>query len=217
MDKVTNGLNKLNAVLPLKERQDKVDPSIKKAHKAILTAYVEKGRTLSKGELAKIVDNVDDAVKILNENDMVVFDKNNEPIGAYPFTMEQREHKISVNGNLVHAMCALDSLGVSPMFDYEVEINSKCRVTGEPIKIKQKKLEILNPEENKDTKFGIIWAAAEGSCSCCANSLCMEMMYLKDGNVAEKWLAEDSKNREVYTLPEAVEFSSRFFAPLIKG
>jgi Alkylmercury lyase len=217
MDKVTNGLNKLNAVLPLKDRQDKVDPQIRDAHKSVLTSFVEKGAILTKSELAQIVDDVDQAISILKDNDMVVFDDNNEPIGSYPFTMQEREHKISVNGHNVHAMCALDSLGVSPMFGYEVEINSQCRVTGDAVKIKQKDLEVLNAEENKDVQFGIIWAAADSSCSCCANSLCMEMMFLKDSAVAEKWLAEDSANREVYTLPEAIDFSARFFAPLIKG
>ena len=215
MDKVTNGLNKLNAVLPLKDRQDKVDKSISDAHKSILRSFVDKGSILSRSELSTIVDDIDDATSILKENDMVVFDESNEPIGAYPFTMEEREHQILVNTHNVHAMCALDSLGISPMFDFPVVITSQCRVTEEPIEIYQDGSFILNKDDVKDVQFGVIWNASGSSC-CCANSLCMEMMFLKDPTVATEWLEQDPKNREVYTLREAIEFSTRFFAPLTK-
>jgi len=65
-----------------------------------------------------------------------------------------------------------------------------------------------------DTHFGIIWGAAAGN-SCCADSLCMEMMFLRDSEIAQRWLADDPDNRELFTLPEAIEFGGRFFAPLL--
>ena len=62
--------------------------------------------------------------------------------------------------------------------------------------------------------FGIIWGAANAD-SCCADSLCMEMMFLRDGETARQWLADDPETREVFTLQEAVEFGGRFFSPLV--
>jgi mercuric reductase len=151
---------------------------------------------------------------VLKNNDMMVFSCNGEPIGAYPFTMEEREHKVRVGGHIVNAMCALDALAVSPMFELKTEISSKCRATGTPVTIKQDGLIIENPDQAGGIRFGIVWGAAS-SCSCCANSLCMEMMFLRDGRVAEEWLSVDPGNREVFTLAEAVEFGSRFFVPLM--
>jgi mercuric reductase len=157
---------------------------------------------------------VAEAVTILHSNDMVVFGADGEPIGAYPFTMEAREHQIQVNGHQVYAMCALDALAVSPMFGLDTEINSQCRVTGEPVHIQQSGETIANMEETGGVYFGIEWGAAEGG-SCCADSLCMEMIFLRDGEVAEQWLAADPENREIFTLPDSVTFAAQFFVPLM--
>lgn len=212
--KVDNALEHLNRLLPLKEKQENCDPEIKKLHRQILRSFVENGRILTKEEMSRYVNNLDQAITALKNNDMVVFSCSGDPIGAYPFTMEPREHKVRVNGHEVHAMCALDALAVSPMFGMKTRISSKCRVTGEPITIEQSGETIENIEEVGDVRFGIAWAAA-GACSCCADSLCMEMMFLKEGRVAERWLAEAPNNREVFTLDEAVDFGARFFVPLM--
>jgi hypothetical protein len=41
------------------------------------------------------------------------------------------------------------------------------------------------------------------------------MMFLRDSEIARQWLADDPKNREVFTLQEAVEIGDRFFTPLV--
>ena len=170
--KVKSALKQLNTVLPLKERQDSCSPAVKALHQAVLRSFVENGRSLTRAEMAQKVSNVDEAVTILQSNDMVVFGEDGEPVGAYPFTMEAREHKIQVNGYQVHAMCALDALAVSPMFSMDTEINSQCRVTGDPVHIQQSSKTIANKDEAGGVYFGIVWGAAEGG-SCCADSLCM--------------------------------------------
>jgi len=101
------------------------------------------------------VDNIDEAINTLRSNDMVVFDSNDEPVGAYPFTMEQRDHKVTVNDHLVHSMCALDALAISPMFNVKTHIDSSCFVSGDSISIDQLDQTILNKETNKDVHFAI--------------------------------------------------------------
>lgn len=212
--KIEKALDRLISVLPLKDKQEACGPELKELHQKVLHSFVENGRILTRDEMALHTSHIDAAVDTLKNNDMVVFSDNGEPVGAYPFTMETREHKIQINGHTVHAMCALDALSVSPMFNMKTQISSSCRVTGSPIAIQQTGKSIENSEETKDIRFGIAWGAAS-SCSCCANSLCMEMMFLKDGQTAEQWLAEDQTNREIFSLPEAVEFGARFFVPLM--
>lgn len=213
-EKIETALNRLIGVLPLKEKQESCGAEIKQLHKKVLRSFVEKGRILTKKEMAEQVRNIEEAVKVLKLNDMVVFSEAGDPVGAYPFTMEAREHKVRVNGHEVHAMCALDALAVSPMFGMRTQISSVCRVTGHPVFIEQSGKTIANPKEAGDLRFGIVWGAMN-ACSCCANSLCMEMIFLKDGKIAEKWLAEDPNNREIFTLQEAVEFGAQFFVPLM--
>ena len=43
----------------------------------------------------------------------------------------------------------------------------------------------------------------------------MEIIFLRDSKIAQRWLAQDPDNREVFTLQEAIEFGARFFVPLI--
>jgi len=212
--KVDKALNRLKTILPLKDRQEQCSAPIKELHQNVLRSFVTRGRILSREEMAQYVDNLEEAIRVLTSHDMVVFSENGDPIGAYPFTMEAREHKVRVNGRQVYAMCALDALAVSPMFETKTQVNSICRITGDPVTIEQSGKTIENLDESGDIHFGIIWGAASDG-ACVADSLCMEMMFLLDNTVANQWLAEDLDNREIFTLPEAVEFGARFFVPLM--
>jgi hypothetical protein len=211
--KIQNAVDHLNKILPLAERRQKLSPEIANVYQQILDSYVELGRTLNKAEIAAQVNNIDEVIDTLRSNDMVVFDDNDEPVGAYPFTMEKRIHKVKVNDHLVHSMCALDALAISPMFNIKTHIDSSCNVTGDSISIDQLNQEILNKETNKDVHFGINWNSAANNC--CATSLCTEMIFLKDKTIADSWFAEDTENREIFNIDEAIEFASHFFKPLI--
>jgi hypothetical protein len=122
---VDKALARLIAVLPLKEKQLNCGPVVRDLHRLVLQSFVERGKILSRSEMAEVVGDVDQAVAVLKKNDMVVFSCGGEPIGAYPFTMEEREHKVWVGGHTVNAMCALDALAVSSMFGLKTEISSR--------------------------------------------------------------------------------------------
>ena len=214
-DKITLAVQRLNSILPLVNRQQSLKPSVQAIHKKILHSYVEQGRSLNRNEIAYWVDDIDAVIKILKHNDLVVFDDNGEPRGAYPFTMEAREHIVTVNHHKVRCMCALDALAVSPMFNLSTTISSWCHVTHAPIIIRQQGLQIQNIDELQDVCFGINWNAVSDN-SCCADSLCAEMIYLKNTTIERSWLGESPEYRQTFRLNEAVEFAARFFVPLIK-
>jgi len=213
-DKLEKALNRLRKILPIKENQDRCEPQIKLLHQKILQSFVTQGRIMSTAEMTQWVDNIPQAIEILEKNDMVTFSKDREPVGAYPFTMSLREHTVVVNGFKVHAMCALDALAVAPMFNTNTAISSECRGTGEIIKILMSGKSIKNLNEAGKIHFGIIWGASDSELSC-ADSLCMEMIFLKDHETAKNWQSDDSTDREIFTLQEAIEFSSRFLVPLL--
>jgi mercuric reductase len=211
--KVQTAVDRLNKILPLAQRQKTLDHEINNIYQRILRSYVELGRTLNKAEIAKYVSNIDDTINTLRSNDMVVFNTSDEPVGAYPFTMEQRDHKININNHIVHAMCALDALAISPMFKLETHIDSVCHVTGTAISIDQFDQEILNRDKNANLHFGIDWNSAANNC--CATSLCTEMIFLIDEDIAHAWLTENPEAREIFTIDVAIDFASQFFRPLI--
>lgn len=211
--KVTNAVDRLNKILPLAERQKKLDCETADIYQMILKSYIDIGRTLNKAEIAEHATDIDKTINTLRSNDMVVFNSSNEPVGAYPFTMEQRDHKVTVNGHTVHSMCALDALAISPMYHIKTHIDSKCHVTGDIVSIDQLDQEVLNRKENEEVHFGINWNSATNNC--CATSLCTEMIFLKNKKVADAWLSDDLENREIFNIDDAIEFSSRFFSPLV--
>lgn len=212
--KLDKALGRLTRILPLKERQNECGAEIRELHRQILRSFVTRGRILTREEMVQHAGGLEHALDVLRNKEMVIFSEDGDPVGAYPFTMEARETRVRVNGHRVYAMCALDALAVSPMFGMKTQIDSRCRVTGDPVDIRQSGETIENPEAAGELHFGIAWGAANARASC-ADSLCMQMMFLRDGDVARQWLAHDSGNREIFTLPEAVEFAGRLFVPLM--
>lgn len=212
--KLEHALRRLQRILPLEERQNECSAEIRELHQLVLRSFVDRGRILSREEMAQHVNDLDNAVEVLKNREMMIFSASGDPIGAYPFTMESREFEVRINGHQVHAMCALDALAVSPMFAMRTQIASRCRITGDPVYIYQSGKTIENPDEAGDIHFGMNWGATDADSSCAA-SLCLEMIFLRDGRIARQWHAEDTENRETFTLPEAVEFAGRLFVPLL--
>jgi len=214
MSKVEEGLKRLISLLPLKDRQVELGGKYADLHKGILHSFVENGRPINDEEISAIIgdDDIEEAIKTLEEKDLAVLNSSGKVVGSYPMTVEDTPHKIKVNGHEINAMCALDSLGISPMFGKKVQIESKCHATGEPVCLEQNGSVITDAKPSTDVHFGIIWSSPNG---CCAHSLCTEMVFLKDKETAQAWEQECS-SREVYDLDEAIEFSSKFFVPLVQ-
>lgn len=212
--KLERALERLKGILPLKARQSACDKRIRALHRQVLRSFVSRGRILSRAEMAQQVADVEAAIRILKDCEMVVFTEAGEPVGAYPFTMEAREHKVRVNGHEVHAMCALDALAIGPMFGMRTQIDSRCGHSGLPVHIRQSGKTIENQVEAGGLYLGIAWGAAAAHASC-ADSLCRQMPFLRERDIAERWLGDGSGGREIFTLPEAVEFASRLFVPLM--
>ena len=208
---VSTALKRLNSILPLESGLKSLSDKDASLYCKLLNSYVERGRTLSRDEVADLVSDADQALKNVVASKLIVLDADGNPAGAYPFTSQEREHKVHINGVTAHCMCALDALAVSPMFNTPTVIDSQCRATGEKIHIEQNGTEFTGG--TLGAWFGINWGAAKSD-TVCSESLCMEMLYLANEPVARKWLAESPDTREIFDLPSAVEFSAGFFVPL---
>jgi mercuric reductase len=205
----------LHGLLPLKERQQGLSQIEVKLHQALLRSFVAQGRPLAKGEISRSqgVADPDPLLDRLRACDLVVLDDRGEVAGAYPFTMERTPHRLQVNGNRVHAMCALDALAVSPMFDLDVQIYSRCAESQVPIRLRQRGMELLEMEPSEDLLLGIHWQEAT---TCAAHSLCREMVFLKDLDAAMSWQKMAPEARELFGLQEAARIAAQFFVPLLQ-
>lgn len=210
-NKVETALRRLDAILPLLSGLQSLGHEEAGLYCKLLGSYVESGRILTRTEVEGIVGNAQRSLDQLVNAKLIVLDAEGNPAGAYPFTSEPREHRVYINGVTVHCMCALDALSVSPMFNKPVVIDSVCHVSGEEIHIEQNGHHFTNGAP--DAWFGINWGAAENG-AVCAESLCVEMIFLADKKIAHSWLGESPDAREIFDLQSALEFAAAFFVPL---
>jgi len=214
-DLITSSILRLNELLPLKARQGGHTPALQDLHRAVISSLVMRGRLPTRAEVADRVggQQVDAALALLGNDDLIVLSPDRRDIlGAYPVTSETTPHTLEVNGHTIHAMCALDALAVAPVFDCVVNVRSHCRMTGEAIALSQKG-ERITGAWPVTTRVGVRWRRPSGDCA--AHSLCREMVFLKDDDVARQWHGSDLQGHSVYTLEQALAFSVGYFRPLL--
>lgn len=212
---IETAVKRLNSQLPLKARQEQLPGALKTLHQNILNSLVEQGCLPPPDELKVVLtaENINDGLQRLAADDLIVLDADGKlPVGAYPVTIETTPHEIKVNGHTIHAMCALDAVSVAPMFDESVTIKSKCRVSNIPITISMQGSQVLQVQP-ADVVVGVRWQMPSGAA---AHSMCMEMVFVKDRQVAEAWQNGDTENISLFTLSEAIEFGKAFFLPLME-
>ncbi|MFW2438462.1 MAG: organomercurial lyase [Arenicellales bacterium] len=212
--KISDDLDRLNRLLPLKARQDALGPLLRDLHRKVLLSFAATGRPLTRAQIAEQAgdERTDEILERLAADDLIVLSGDRKEItGAYPFTVEQRVHRVNINGRDACAMCALDALSIAPMCNASTRILSQCHVTETPVEIQMNSDKVLSAIP-ADVHVGIRWQSTSG---CAAKNLCMEMVYLKDTSTAQVWLQQDPENISIYPLDQAVEFGSAFFSPLL--
>ena len=115
--KVDTAIKRLDSILPLISGLKSLSDEDTALYCKLINSYVQQGRALTHQEVGELVVDATQALNNMVESKLIVLDAAGNPAGAYPFTSQQREHKVQVNGQQVHCMCALDALAVSPMFN----------------------------------------------------------------------------------------------------
>jgi len=231
-ERLLEALRHLHSVLPLKRRQESLPPHLRSLHRFILRSLAEQGHPPRRAEIAAMLGSERSALNalaVLGTSDLVVLNsrctkdaatkryiledpEGVEIVGAYPMTTAKTPHEVKVFGQSIHAMCALDALAIAPMFCTETWIESRCHETGNPVRIHQNDMKILEARP-AGVYFGIRWQKVEG---CAARGLCKEMVFLDDVTTARAWQDTDPEAIEVFSLREALEFGAAFFVPLVE-
>ena len=208
---LTAGLTKLNAHLPLAERQAALPDQLRSLHRSILSWFASHGTAPTAADLELDDDTFARGVGHLAQRDLVVIDAGGRIAGAYPFTIEDTVHLVSIDGASVHAMCSLDALAMAPMFGRKTVTTSICAVTGDPIRVEMEGDTILSAEPST-VHVGIGFQETHG---CAATSLCRDMVFLRDEEAARTWQGDAGDSAPVFDLNAAVELGHRFFGPLV--
>jgi hypothetical protein len=114
----------------------------------------------------------------------------------------------------VHALCAIDALGIGGMLQTDVTISSSCRVCQTPI-------EIATANDGRSVEYAtphdvVVWYdLAYGQAA--ASSCCPSIGFLCSDEHLQQWLTAQTPPRTGYrlTLTEAMEVGRAIFEPVL--
>lgn len=137
-------------------------------HREILRGFAHTGRPPTPTDLqqATTTAGVDLAAALdeLVRMDLVVPGPQGKVMAAYPFSATPTSHRLTLEGGtLVHAMCAIDALGVSAMLGEPVTVTSSEPGTDQPITV-----EVDGQQAAWDPATAVVLAGA--TADCCAPS-----------------------------------------------
>ena len=130
----------------------------------------------------------DDAFATLAREDLVHRGADGEITVAYPFSGRPTAHRVRfTSGHEVDAMCAIDALGIAPMFAEPIEIESRDPLSGDEIRarVAADGTAAWWPS-SAVVVAGAIRSEGDDACSGC----CPALNFFASPANAERWLAE---------------------------
>jgi hypothetical protein len=157
----------------------------------ILRRFATDGRPSSadmRGVTERLALECDDAFATLVREDLVHRGADGEITVAYPFSGRPTAHRVRFrSGHEVDAMCAIDALGIAPMFAEPIEIESRDPLSGDEIRARV----VADGTAAWWPSSAVVVAGAirgegnDASCGCCP----LLNFFASPAN-AERWLAE---------------------------
>jgi hypothetical protein len=142
------------------------------------------------------------ALATLAREDLVHRGPDAEIAVAYPFSGRPSAHRVRFpNGHEVHAMCAIDALGIAPMFEQTIEVRSHDPLTGAAFQAKVAPDGTASWEPDAAVVVAGVLDRQGDSCSGC----CPVLNFFVSRENAERWLAEHPHVRgHVITVEDAI-------------
>lgn len=198
-------------------------PSEDRVRTTVLRLYAEQSRAPTLDELVAATRLTADDVRLqlahLKQRDLIVLSRNGDRIlGAYPFTDRATGHRVTLNGRIVNAMCAVDALGVGAMLGRDIQIDSRCLHSGSAIRITTRDHGRALAEVRPETT--VVWLGLRYEGGTAAFSLCTVTAFFRTDDDLEAWRSESqhAEQRGVRLSPsEALEAGRAIFQPSLMG
>jgi len=153
------------------------------------------------------------ALVTLAREDLVHRGADGEIAVAYPFSGRPTAHRVRFpDGHEVDAMCAIDALGIAPMFGEAIEIESRDPLSGNEIHAR------VAPDgsaewspESAVVVAGALRSQGDACCGCCP-----VLNFFASPASAERWLAEHPEVRgNVISMQEAAAAGQVVFGEVL--
>ncbi|WP_349507347.1 bifunctional organomercurial lyase/mercury(II) reductase MerBA [Agrobacterium pusense] len=196
------------------------DPATDRVRVALLKLYAEDGRAPDRSALAERAELSETAIlpllEELRRRDLVVLD-DERIVGAYPFTDRHTGHRVTLDGHVLNAMCAVDALGIGAMTDRDIAITSQCRHCDAPIRITSRQRGRILAAVEPST--AVMWQSVRYEGGCAASSLCATTAFFCSDEHLSLWRGERSADGPGFRLSieEGLEAGRALFGPSLAG
>jgi mercuric reductase len=196
------------------------DPDTDRVRVALLQLYLEGGRGPAASALAERTGLSETAIRPLLEElrrrDLVVLD-GARIVGAYPFADRDTGHRVTLDGRVLNAMCAVDALGIGVMTGRDIAITSRCLHCGLPIRITTQNQGRTLAKVEPST--AVVWQDVRYEGGCAANSLCATTAFFCSDDHLSAWRRERAADEAGFRLSveEGLEAGRAVFGPSLAG
>jgi Alkylmercury lyase len=166
-----------------------LSPSARGVHRRVLQEFAASGRAPEPAELRRLALEQDadpDAVLAeLAASDVIAFDDAGRIRAAYPFSPAPTAIRVSwPGGPTVHAMCAIDALGISAMLGHPVVITASEPGTGRTITVEVDHGHAL---WHPDTAVVFAGTLGEACCGPAVDRSCGTINFFTTSSTARTW------------------------------
>lgn len=149
----------------------------------------------------------------LAREDLVHRGSDGEIAVAYPFSGRATAHRVRFpGGHEAHAMCAIDALGIAPMFAERIEVDSLDPVSGDRIRARVAPAGAAEWWPESAVVVAGVLDRQSDSCRGC----CPVLNFFASAATAERWLAERPDVRgDVISMHEAIAAGRAVFGGVL--
>jgi Alkylmercury lyase len=163
-------------------------PPLRRVHQQLLRHFAATGAAPSPAQLAAIAADagIDPhaAMAELAAQDLVAVDDGARLLAAYPFSPTPTDHVVDLGKVAVHAMCAIDALGIPAMLGADATIHSCDPYTGAPVTVT-----ITAASAVFEPRTMVVVYAATHATGRSVDTCCSTINFFTDPGSAAAWIA----------------------------
>jgi hypothetical protein len=162
---------------------------------------------------ARLEIDAEHGLETLAREDLVHRGSDDEVTVAYPFSGRPTAHRVRFpDGHEVDAMCAIDALGIAPMFGEPIEIASRDPVSGDEIRARVAADGTAEWSPRSPVVVAGVLDRQSDSCRGC----CPVLNFFVSAANAERWLSEHPEVQgDVISMQEAAAAGRAVFGDVL--
>jgi hypothetical protein len=196
------------ALRTARRRTKPADPLEKAVHRTILQAFAATGRPPEPTDLPQAGTRV---LGRLHDADVIRLDPDGRIRVAYPFSAVPTRHQVRLaSGVQVHAMCAVDAIGMAAMLGVDAVITTTDPVTATPITVT-----FADGQSTWDPQTAVVFVGSQSDIGPSADTCCDYLNMFATRESATAWTGTHHVAGEILNQVDAELLGRQIFGELL--